>query len=405
MFMVTVAVELAIVYGMKYVCHTHLIDPGDIFICLPGGEPYVDAALAAGASSWLAMDRVELASFGSAVYGHPSADLTVIGITGTNGKTTVAHVLGHCLTALGYRPAVQGTLTQSLTTPESIVTQHAMHTHRAAGGTHFIMEVSSHGIDQHRVAGIQFACKLLTNVTQDHLDYHGDMETYHAIKYGFVSDDRGITPAMYLAEPLPCESPLIGPFNYENMQAVAAILRALSISNDQIATVLPTAQAPPGRLERIDNDHGMDVIVDFAHTPDGLARVLPLLRDRAVEQSGRLWVVFGCGGNRDRGKRPKMGAVAAQYADYIIVTQDNPRHESDSVITADILSGIPDTMTAVTVITDRDQAIRTAIQQAQPSDVVVLAGKGHETTQLIGDEVRPFSDRDVALAALRERQS
>ena len=257
------------------------IQPGDTFICLPGGEAYIADARARGAIAVLPMTRAQLGPWSSRFYDDPSRHLVVVGVTGTNGKTTVTHLVGQALAAAGFLPRVQGTLSGALTTPESLETHQAMAVHLSKGGTHFIMEVSSHAIDQDRIGGIQFSVKALTNITQDHLDYHHTFEAYRDTKLGWLNrqDDflAGCSPVTILPDAyhqvqLNFENPLVGQFNHENMQLAVSILRALGLSEDQIAAGLSAATAPPGRFETVKAGQPFWVIVDYAHTPDGLEK-------------------------------------------------------------------------------------------------------------------------------------
>lgn len=375
---------------MRYVCHSAAVRSGDVWVCLPNGDAYKAEAYANGAVGHLTMTREELAAFSHAHFDDPSRALTVIGITGTNGKTTVAHLVGQCLEKLGHCVMVQGTLTQSLTTPEIVDTVQAMAAHRDAGGTHFVMEVSSHAIHQRRISGIDFDVRLLTNVTQDHLDYHGSMAEYRRVKESFIAYDTGISQAMYEAGyPATIETPLLGEFNQSNAKAALATLTQLGVDQARALALLATVEAPPGRLERI--HEAPLVVVDFAHTPDGLRGVSEALANEAARRGGRLWIVFGCGGDRDIGKRPIMGDIASRLGDEVVITQDNPRSEDPNAIARDIQAGCTGSAT-VRIIQDRGNAIDVVLSEADGDDVVVLAGKGHETTQIVGDVAHPFND-------------
>lgn len=379
------------------------IKPSDIYISLPGGEKYIPGALEKGAASYIKADRKKMAELANAYYDNPSQKLCVIGITGTNGKTTVAHLVGQALKKAGFNPYVQGTLTGKLTTPESLDTIRAMSEHLQNKGTHFIMEVSSHAIAQDRISGIIFHTKLLTNITQDHLDYHKTFEAYSQTKLSFMNDNN---PNRFLPEttervPLRFASPLSGAFNYKNMQAAVQILKACGLNEAQIQDTLSNATPPPGRFETIDEGQGFKVIVDYAHTPDGLKNVLQEAQVLATKTHGKVRVLFGCGGERDRTKRPKMGTIAHHYADHIVITQDNPRSEDPAKIIEEILAGIPQTKIPCEVILDRKQAIQHIINLAQDSDIVMIAGKGHETHQIINGKTLPFDDREEVRNALK----
>ncbi len=389
----------------------------------------------------------------------PSAELSVTGITGTNGKTTVAWLVAQALAKLGRRAGYIGTLgygldgelrTGDLTTPGCITVHRRLRELADAHARHVAVEVSSHALDQGRVDGVAFRVTAFTNLSRDHLDYHGDMASYGRAKerlfldtgaqssvinvgdaFGHAlaaklpgstrlitvsaqgagappaalqarrvaGDARGQRIALSLAsQTAQFQTQLVGDFNVENLAVTAGILLAEGFGLEEIAAVLPACTAPPGRMEVIAAPAGPRVVVDFAHTPDALERVLTALR---AQSPGCLWCVFGCGGDRDPGKRVAMGEVARRLADRVVVTDDNPRHEDGDAIVAAVLSGTGRDP-AVTVIRDRAAAIHHAIRSAAPADIVLIAGKGHESVQVVGDETRPFSDRAVASAALAE---
>lgn len=386
-----------------YQYNSQLIQPGDIFICLPGGEPYITDALARGATEYIKMNRAEMAKLANDYYDYPSKKLQVIGVTGTNGKTTVTYLISQVLQAAGYVPYVLGTINSSLTTPESLDIQRLMVDHLAKGGTHFIMEVSSHGIAQSRILGIQFAIKILTNITQDHLDFHKTFEAYKNTKLSFMAEGNNVKiyPEDYKKVTIDFNSPLLGQFNVENMQSAFLALQALKIPDAVIKDALSKAKAPPGRFESIQAGQPYLVIVDYAHTPDGLEKVLLTAKKIAKTRKGRLITVFGCGGDRDRTKRGKMGFVVSQFSDFFVITSDNPRTESQAQITQDIIDGIPKTAPVYQVIEDRKLAIQAAIGLAQDADVVVLAGKGHENYQILKAGKIHFDDREEAQLAIQ----
>ena len=380
---------------------SRLVKPGDTFICLPNAEEYIDDAVSNGAHNVKRLTRLEMAEYASTHFNHPSKTLKVIGITGTNGKTTTTYLVHTLLTLLGFNSYLSGTLTQSLTTPESVDTQRQMADHLKNGGTHYIMEVSSHAIHQHRIAAIDFDVTCLTNISQDHLDYHGDFDSYKACKLSFLSDYGSIaslSPDDCRSLELPDNLPLIGEFNRQNLQAAFCVLMALGIKYEDLLTHLSHLKAPPGRLEPIDCHQDFQVIVDYAHTPDALENVLKTLQSTKCPSS-KLICVFGCGGNRDTDKRAKMGAISDRLADHIILTNDNPRHECPDNILNDIKSGVS-LQTPIESIPDRESAIKAAITLAQKDDIVLIAGKGHETYQIIGDIQHPFDDRLVAKQTL-----
>ena len=371
------------------------IKPGDTFIILPNGEKYISAAINNGAVNYIKMDRIELAHFASKYYENPSQKLVVIGVTGTNGKTTVTNLINQALNSQGYKSYVLGTINSPLTTPESWDVQALMAEHLANGGTHFVMEVSSHGIAQHRILGIDFAVKLLTNITQDHLDFHKTFENYQNTKLNFMEEGHGIKlyPEDYKKSVIDFPTSLLGDFNQDNLKAAKAVLTQLGFSDQDIIFSLSNAEAPPGRFEKVDKGQPFLVIVDYAHTPDGLENVCCTAKEIAQKQGVKLLLLFGCGGDRDRGKRPKMAAVALKYADYFIVTDDNPRTEDPEQIFNDILAGLAN-QTNYCAIHDRAVAIKTIIEKAAACDVVLITGKGHETYQIFKDKRIHFDDRE-----------
>lgn len=365
---------------MNYWSHTDQIQPGDIYVCLPKGEAYIETAYARGAVSHILLNRREWAELAQMATGNPDQHITVVGITGTNGKTSVASFVTQCLTALGYKTHQQGTLTQGLTTPDIGVTYQAMADHLANGGTHFVMEVSSHAIDQDRVHGINFAVRALTNISRDHLDYHITMKAYADTKWRFIqsSSSGAVIPSDHQHIAIPVHTHTVMDENY---RVAKGILQKLGISDTAIDSALASVTWPEGRLQTVCK-FPCRVIVDFAHTPDALTHALQAARQVCTKSQAKVWVVFGCGGDRDPGKRAPMGAIAASYADYIVLTNDNPRSEDPATIAADIQDGINQSA-AVTVILDRAQAIRYAIEHAQSHDVILVAGKGHERTQVL----------------------
>lgn len=464
--------------GARLVADSREVRPGDVFLAFPGavhdGRHYIAAAAAAGAAAVLweaegahwpadvALDnhpvfslRQQAAALANAWWDTPSRQLWMIGITGTNGKTSVCHWLAQCLEAQGRRAAIIGTLGNgpvgalkgsAHTTPDAVRLHGLLADFRAAGIEAVAMEVSSHALDQGRVEGVHFDVAVLTNLSRDHLDYHGDMAAYaqakarlfafpglrHAVLnlddefgqslaaqlaggatrvlgYGLEQgelrgrlrrlDDRGLSLAVESpwgqAE---LTSPLLGHFNASNLLAALGALLVSDVPLHAAITALSTVRSVAGRMQRLGGAGQPTVIVDYAHTPDALEQVLRTLRSLAC---GRIVCVFGCGGGRDRGKRPLMGEVASALADQVVVTSDNPRHEDPAKIAADILAGMPP---GQTVILEREAAIQTAIAAASAEDIVLIAGKGHETYQEIAGERRPFSDAEVAAAALARWQ-
>ncbi|MGH1486557.1 MAG: Mur ligase family protein [Cellvibrionaceae bacterium] len=354
------------------------------------------------------MTPKELAAHAHNHYGNPSESLYVIGVTGTNGKTTVTYLIGEVLKAAGFKPFVLGTFnsgSNDLSTPESVDILRLMRTHLDQGGTHFVMEVTSEGIDQSRVAGIDFDIKLLTNITQDHLDYHKTFENYQAVKLGFMRDGaaKKIYPNHFKNEVIDFNTLLLGYFNLLNIKAAARILRYMSINEDCIQRVLSSCPPPRGRLEKIEKDQDYMVIIDYAHTPDAMENVLVTVKRIASYQNGRLLVLFGCGGNRDQGKRSKMGKIASNIADFLVITDDNPRSENSLLIMGDIVKGISGKFRDFILVQDRKDAIKEIINRSQRNDVVILLGKGHETYQILALETIHFDDREQVSEAITAR--
>jgi UDP-N-acetylmuramoyl-L-alanyl-D-glutamate--2,6-diaminopimelate ligase len=396
--------------------------------------------------------RAAMAPAAARLHGDPTASLRTIGVTGTNGKTTTAYLVRALLEAAGHPTGMLGTVTSIVggearevarTTPEAIDLQATFAAMLAAGDTHCVMEVSSHALALRRADAIHWAAAIFTNLTQDHLDFHPTMDDYFAAKRMLfeaapavavvnVDDPYGARLAAELALPhlvtvaidapeadlratgvrsdmngstfraggLHLRSPLPGRFNVLNVLGAVAAVRALGVDDETIAAALPTAGRVPGRFEPVDEGQDFAVLVDYAHTPDSLENVLRAARPLTER---RLLCVFGCGGDRDRGKRPLMGEIAARLADRAIVTSDNPRSEDPEAIVAEILAGIDDGG-ATEAIVDRHDAIQHAIGLAQAGDVVVIAGKGHEQGQEFeGGRKIPFDDVTVAREALRAR--
>jgi UDP-N-acetylmuramoyl-L-alanyl-D-glutamate--2,6-diaminopimelate ligase len=389
----------------------------------------------------------------------PSSAIAVIGITGTNGKTTTAWLVAQALGSLGRKAGYMGTLgyglgasvrPAALTTPDCVTVHRRLRELADAGAGHVVAEVSSHALDQRRIDGVRFRAVAFTNLSRDHLDYHGDLERYGASKARLFTDYQAPVAVINVGDPFGrslaalvqdsmqvrrvalagtegyesaswlrgairhtgsdgleielhaesgdalLKSPLWGRFNADNLLLAAGILLTEGIGLAEAAHALGSAVAPPGRMQRIDGQSGPVVLVDFAHTPDALRKALTAVREHA---GGSTWCVFGCGGNRDRGKRPQMGSVACELADRVILTDDNPRDEDPQQIIADILAGVAD-VARVQVVPDREAAITRAIRSAGPGDVVLVAGKGHEQEQILRDRRRPFSDAAIASAAM-----
>ena len=477
------------------------IQPGDVFVAVPGVSPgaddgrrYLAAARSRGAVAALveadglnAPDaglpllpvpglRRRLGEIAAAYYGHPSESLRVIGVTGTNGKTSTTFWIAQMLSRVGLRCAVLGTVGSgfpgealadaALTTPDPIALQREVRRLRQAGAQALAMEVSSIGLDQGRVDGMRFDVAVFTNLTRDHLDYHGSMAAYEAAKarlfdwptlaaavlnlddpagrrlalrlreraragalklVGYTTAAGGLTPADTegLAQLLAAsevrvgsdglsfvlkngrgsrrlEVPLVGSFNVSNLLAVLGVAHACGVDLEQACQLAPLLLPPPGRMQRVRGGDGPLVVVDYAHTPDAIEQALLALRPQAAARGGQLWIVFGAGGDRDAGKRGPMGAVAARHADRVVITSDNPRREDPAAIVAAVAAGVPAGRPFQTIV-DRAAAIAHAVAAADARDVVLIAGKGHETTQEIGGEKRPFSDVEQARAALLAR--
>jgi len=427
---------------------SRLCQPDSLFFALDGtaarGADFIADAVARGACAVVADREIAaevpvivvaktrlrsaLAHASAAVVGWPDRDLQLVGITGTNGKTSVATLVASLCQAMGWRGDSIGTLTQKRTTPaapELWRTLRALHDDVSEASHHVVaLEVSSHAMDQERVLGAHFAVAAFTNLSHDHLDYHHTMEEYFAAKsrlftaeyasraviwvddpYGerlaatcsipVVRVQRGdainiattLTGTSFLWRGWAVSSSLIGEYNIDNALVAMAIVVALGASEEAVAHAMQSVSPVPGRCEVIDSS-GPTVIVDYAHTPDGLSRVLAALRSLCA---GRLIVVFGCGGDRDRAKRPLMGLAAVSLADVVIVTSDNPRSEDPDRIIDEILDGVP--IGSARRESDRRLAIGAALSMATANDIVLIAGKGHETTQVIGTQVLAFDDR------------
>ena len=453
------------------------VGPGGLFIAISGGQVdghlFIDKAVKNGAIAIaceampadrearfpgiafvrVADSRAALAELAAAYYGDPSDDLTMIGVTGTNGKTTTTFLLHSVLTRLGRKPGLIGTVEvrvgervteTGLTTPDTLDVNRILSEMRQAGCDSCAMEVSSHALDQERVRSIDFHAAIFTNLTRDHIDYHGTMEAYLEAKKKLFDDLPSTSYAIYNADDpagltIVSNTPgkivsyglnegaavrgeilanrvtgllmkvngaqrrfrLVGRFNAYNILAAYAAATSLGFDENDVLDALAESPSVPGRFEILRFDDGTTAVVDYAHTPDALENVLRTIVETKEEDS-MLWCIFGCGGDRDREKRPMMGAIAEKYADEVIATSDNPRTEEPEAILEDIRKGIshPD---HVRWIVDRKEAIRTALLHAQPGDVVLVAGKGHENYQIIGHDKHPFDDRLVVREAFSER--
>ena len=448
------------------------VGPGDLFCCVVGattdGHDHAPAAVAAGAAALLverplglpvaearvASVRAAMGPVAAAAWGHPSTKLAVLGVTGTNGKTTTTWLLEAIARAAGIRPGVIGTIGARIdgapipgerTTPEAPELQALLARMVDAGVGLAAIEVSSHALAMHRVDGTRFAAACFTNLSHDHLDFHAGLREYFQAKaqlfapaftdaaavnlddphgaeiarrsdaaglavLGFGLDTPGAAVRAEGLDPAPdgnrfrlvtpygsadVHSPLVGRFNASNALAAAATALAAGLDVEAVAAGLAAPVVVPGRMERVEAGQPFPVLVDYAHTPDGLEQVLRAARPLVDPAGGRLAVVFGCGGDRDRAKRPAMGKAAAGLADVIVVTSDNPRSEEPRAIIEEVVAGIPSGAHPM-VVADRRLAIRAALTGRAPGDVVVVAGKGHEQGQTAGGVTVPFDDRVVA---------
>jgi UDP-N-acetylmuramoyl-L-alanyl-D-glutamate--2,6-diaminopimelate ligase len=436
--------------------------PGTLFCCVPGrrddGHRFAADAVDRGAVALLcerALDlpvtqavlapgavRPALAPVAAAFHGHPADALLTVGVTGTNGKTTVTHLVREVLAHAGRPTGLIGTLAGERTTPEAPDLQRLLAGCRDRGDRAVALEVSSHALTEHRVDGIVFDVVAFTNLSRDHLDHHGTMDAYFEAKASLFDDGRWRQAVVFADDPAgarllarlarrgtgpgatavhrseavdvvtepgrtsfrwrgrPVDLALRGAFNVDNALVAAAVAVAVGVDEDDVAAGLSVAGPVPGRMEVVGTDP-CTVVVDYAHTPDGLAAALAASRGLAGV-GGRVVCVVGCGGDRDRGKRPEMAAVATGAAELTVLTSDNPRSEDPAAILAEMAAGaLPGA--DVVVEPDRARAIDRAVGSGRPGDVVLVAGKGHESTQTIGDLVLPFDDRTVAAEALRRR--
>lgn len=452
------------------------VPEGGLFLACRGqhghGLDYLDEAVArgAGALAWepgpeiavpeTAIPEIavpELSRHASTIadrfFGQPSARLPVVGITGTNGKSSVAHLIAHALESAGNPAGLMGTLgagrpgaleETALTTLDAVAVQSWLARLEESGARRVAMEVSSHALVQHRVSGVRFTGAVFTNLSHDHLDYHGTLDHYARAKSRLFAHPELQWAVLNSADPeagrmaaqLPAgarcirygpdsgevalearteadgldiritgtlgeariRSTWLGRFNAANLVAAYCVLRLFEYEPGQAARWLAEVPPVPGRMEAFGGAGQPRLVVDYAHTPDALEQVLAALREHAP---GRVWCLFGCGGERDTAKRPRMGQVAARGADRVVVTDDNPRGEPGEQIVADILRG---SGTRVGVTRDREQAIREAWQAAAPGDVILVAGKGHESSQEIAGEKHPFSDRELARLLVEEAE-
>ena len=424
--------------------------PGSLFIAVKGcsidGHDFIDAALEAGAAAVVSADRKALALCAANFYGHPSEKLKLVGITGTNGKTTTVTLLYRLFMGLGYNCGLLSTIANYVgrkcsetanTTADPITINSLMSEMVEAGCEYCFMEVSSIGVEQERVSGLKFACGIFSNLTHDHLDYHGSFAEYLRCKKLFFDnlpadaiaitniDDRngsvmvqntaakvvtyscrGIADhtcrimeesfegMMLKIDGTEVWTRLIGQHNAYNLLAIYCAAIAVGAGREEALLALSKLESAPGRLENLRGPRGISAIIDYAHTPDAMINVLKTLREIAPEK--QLICLFGCGGDRDRTKRPEMAKVAEDYSDRIFVTSDNSRTENTEDILADIRTGFsPEGLAKAIFIADRKEAIRAAIMTAPDGATVLLAGKGHETYQIIGKEKRHFDEKEI----------
>lgn len=385
-----------------YTYDSRKITAGDAFICLPKGEAYIESALTNGASEVVRLSRESFAAEANAYFDYPTKRVTLIGITGTNGKTSVAAFTTQLLTAMGHHVLMIGTLNSELTTPECWDTLERIKRHADNGGTHVVLEVSSHGIDQHRVDGFDFNIKCLTNITQDHLDYHHTFENYKQTKLSFMADSPG--GAIY-SDDIPLIEPdqipqLMGSFHLKNVSTAIQICLRLGENQSELMKHLYKLVAPEGRFESLNVGQTFDVIIDFAHTPDALAHVLTDALRQVSGDPSRIRLVMGCGGDRDQSKRKKMGRIAEESSRNIYLTADNSRSELTTTIIEDILSGMKMAHQKPIIQLNRWQAISAAIKDATPNDLILIVGKGHETMQHCHGFSYEFNDANVAYSEL-----
>lgn len=478
--------------GIAY--HSGQVKPGYLFVALKGsnqnGNAFIPEALSRGARALISEDAVccdapatcvrvlnsrsALALVAARFFGDPSLHTTIIGVTGTNGKTTTTYILESMMHQAGYAPAVIGTINYRFgttmaksahTTPESLELQGLLATMREGGVTHVAMEVSSHALDQDRVRGVHFDVAVFTNLTADHLDYHKTIEQYgkskeklfscfleqrsggkqtyaviniddlfgrhletvtsaRKLRYGFSAlvDITIERPSISLEGISGClktprgdvdfHTSLVGRYNLYNIMAAAGAALCLDVPLEAICAGLEHLAQVPGRMERVREGIDFTVLVDYAHTPDALEKTLASVQELSPK---RIITVFGCGGDRDRSKRPVMGRIAGLMSDVVIITSDNPRREHPEQIINEILKGLSDTDIApigsaaggqkkgYLVMADRREAIATALNMAREGEAVVIAGKGHEDYQIIGNQVLPFDDRNVVRELLGAR--
>ena len=449
-------------------CDSRRVEPGCLFVCIVGtavdGHKFAQAAQDAGAAAVLTQrdmglhtqmiaedTRMAWAQICANWFGHPASRLKMVGVTGTNGKTTTTSLIKAMLEHQGYKVGLIGTIHNLIgdrvipakhTTPDPYDLQSLLALMVVEGCDYCVMEVSSHALHQHRVAGCDYVTGVFTNLTQDHLDYHGTMENYMlAKKELFSMCETGIVNlddewAEAISANVPCKMmtysakkneadyvarnvkyradgvdfellgvgqigrvriQIPGQFSVYNGLCAATVCLSLGMPFDQVVEALSAASGVKGRAEVVPTGRDFTVVIDYAHTPDGLENICRTLKECCT---GRLVTLFGCGGDRDKTKRPLMGQVAASLSDYLVVTSDNPRSEDPSAIIADIVAGLENEKTPYTVVENRIEAIHWAIAHAQPGDTILLAGKGHETYQILKDETIHLDEREVVADAL-----
>jgi len=467
--------------GLAY--HSAEIQPGNVFFAMHGaksdGNLYIQEAVAGGALAVVSEEppstnicwarvknaRQALAQAAANFYDNPGRALTLVGITGTNGKTTTTYLLDSILRTAGHLTGMFGTIEHRTpasafpaltTTPESLDLQRFLAEVRAAGGTHVVMEASSHGLALDRLFGLKFAAAVFTNLTRDHLDFHGEMQAYFDAKkklfagvgagpasIGIINADDAWAEQLFaagvervvtyglksgadintkkfllshagleFAVESPCgaisvRSSLVGRINVYNILAAIAAAVALGVERGAMEKGIARLEVVPGRFERVEEGQPFALIVDYAHTDDALRNLLETARElrsasAGSRPSGRIITVFGCGGDRDRTKRPLMGEAAGSLSDLCVLTSDNPRGEDPLGIINDTLVGLQKVRANYRIEPDRAKAIEVALEMAAGGDLVLLAGKGHEASQILADRVIPFSDREVARAVLRK---
>ncbi len=449
-------------------CDSRRVEEGCLFVCIEGtavdGHRFAEAAQQAGAAAVVVQrdlglhtqlmaenTRMAWAQICANWFGHPATRLKMVGVTGTNGKTTTTTLIKSMLEHEGYKVGLIGTIHNLIgdrvlparhTTPDPYDLQSLLALMVVEGCDYCVMEVSSHALDQRRVAGCEYEVGVFTNLTQDHLDYHGTMENYMLAKkelfslcrHGIVNYDDAWAPAIsdgvpcplttysakddaadyvarnirYRADGVDFELVGVGQIGRVNMQipgqfsvynglCAATVCLKLGMPFDRVVSALSAATGVKGRAEVVPTGREFTVVIDYAHTPDGLDNICRTLKQCCA---GRLVTLFGCGGDRDRTKRPLMAQSAAALSDYLVVTSDNPRSEDPAAIIADIVAGLADSTTPYTVVENRVEAIHWAIAHAQPGDTILLAGKGHETYQILADEVIHLDEREVVAEAL-----